>query len=467
MTSRRRGGGAIAWDGNWARRILEIIYGHYKKALDALPLEDIPALAPRLLHAGVCFGFADPVTNIVANTLLFECEGQDGDPALLFDCEGQDGDPNGGGKKRKRKRNPSESGGGDANSRVTRDEVLSKIIAGDGPSPPETRTIAERSFYGLVGFLISYFRFLSTWDALRYLYLARADLLVAVRLVQDDRCCRRKEQLRIRSHTVRAALKCAAYSSRQPNIDAFLTGSSALVSHLNIITHKTFSVTEPQCRLSVQDIYWLSGLLHKPLKLKKSDRPMDFAAQRFRHLDMDASIGKVPAGRLAESLRGILLDRIHTYYLKAVSRLPMKDFRTRHHSSLLKAGYCYGPFNPVSNIIVNTIWYDAMFPPSENFEVDMINTLRHVESRSLNGLTAFLSASIPDLSEHGAMIYLIKNNLNICNVIKMARQEGYDISVCDDSAYKAAMDAAYHPKPEEYMEFVMQTLPVVRSAVSD
>uniref|UniRef100_A0A0D9W1R6 Uncharacterized protein n=1 Tax=Leersia perrieri TaxID=77586 RepID=A0A0D9W1R6_9ORYZ len=427
-----------AWDGNWAGRILEIIYVHYKKALDTLPLEHIPALAPRLLNAGVCFGFADPVTNIITNMLLLDCEGQ------------LDLNEGGGGKKRKRRGNTS------------RDEVLSKIVTGDGSSPPESRTIAERSFYGLLSFLISYFRDLPTWDALRYLYLARVDLLVAVHLIQDDRCCRRrrKQQFCIRPQAVSAALKCAAYSARLPNTDAFLTGSFTLVSHLSLITHKTLS-----CLLSVEDISWLSRLLHEQLKLKKSDKPMVFAAQRLHHLDINASIGKVPAGRLMESMRDILLDRIHTQYLKAISLLPMEDLRIRHHRSLLKAGYCYGSFNPVNNIIVNTIWYDSTFPPSENFEVDMISTLAHIESRSLNGLIAFLRGSITDLSENDAMIYLMKYNLDSCKIIEMSRQEGYATSVVDDSGYKVAVDAASHPKSEEFVEFAMRRLPMVQSVV--
>ncbi|XP_006652061.2 uncharacterized protein LOC102707021 [Oryza brachyantha] len=407
------GGGGV-WDGNWARLILEIIHEHYKKALDVLPLDHCEK---PLLHSGLCIGFADPVTNIIANTL-------------------RNADP------RKRKRRPP-----------TRDEVLSKIVAGDGTSPPEARTVAERSYYGLRAFLISYFRYLPAWDALRYLYLSRADLLVAVLLIHNHRCCRRP--LRIRSHALTSALKSAAYSSAQPNL---VMDSFALLPRLHKI-HR--------CRLSAQDIRCLSRLVHKPLKLKKkSDKAaMDLAARRFHQLDMDASIAKVPAGRLTESLRGILLDRIHSRYLKVVPRLPMIDLRVRHHRSLLKAGFCYGPFNSITNIIVNTIWYDTMFPPSESFEVDMICTLQHVESRSLNGLIAFLHASIPDISDHDAMIYLIKSDLNICKVIEMATQEGYTTSVCDDSGYKAAVDASYHPKPEEYLEFVMQVLPQVRSVV--
>ncbi|CAL5023752.1 unnamed protein product [Urochloa decumbens] len=445
MADRRwRGVSPDTWDGTWAGEILDIIYGHYKEALDALPLEDMPSLAPRLLAAGVCFGFADPVTNIIANTLSSR-------------------DPDGGAKNRKRKRKPKTKNASGEEAR-SREEVLSKIVAGDGPSPPEARTVAERSLEGLVSFLTSYFRYLPNWDLLRYLSLAKADLLVAVSLVQKDRCCRHKDQLRIRSPAVKTALKCAALSARQPNSDGFLTGCFALVSHINMITG-TLS-REGFRRLTVQGISLLSRLLAKPLKLKRSDNPMDLVAERFRDPEPEtaASIEDVP-GHLTESLRGLLMDRVKEHYLKAVSRFPMKDLQTHHHRGLVKAGFCFGPFDPVSNIIVNTVWYDTAFPASKEFEVDMICTLGHVESRSVNGLMAFVCSCSPVMSERKAMVYLLKSNLDVCKAIRMAISEGCDVLVCYDNGYKAAAKAADHPNPEAYCEFVMQSLSAVTSTV--
>ncbi|KAG8056303.1 hypothetical protein GUJ93_ZPchr0002g26641 [Zizania palustris] len=453
MVDRRRrgerdGGSPDTWDGTWEGEILDIIYGHYKEALYALPLEDMPSLAPRLLDAGVCFGFADPVTNIIANTVTFPTK-EVGEPE-------RDGAKK---RKHKRKRKLETNGSGEARGR---EDVLSKIVAGEGPSPPEARTIAERSLEGLVSFLTSYFRYLPTWDALRYLSLARADLLVAINLIQKDRCYRRKDKFRIRSHAVKIALKCAAWSARQPNFDGFLAGCSALVSHINMIT-QTLSA-KGCCRLTVQDISWLSGLLVSPIKLKKSDKPMNLVPKRFHYPEINASIEDVP-GQLTESLRGILMDRVHDHYLKAVSRFPMKDLQTSHLCSLLKAGYCFGPFDPVSNIIVNTVWHNTTFPPSKEFEMDMICTLQHVESRSVNGLIAFVRSCFPVISEHKAMVYLLKNNLDACKAIRMAKSERCDVSVCDDNGYKAATKAASHPNPEAYYEFVVQSLSTVISTV--
>ncbi|CAO2044698.1 unnamed protein product [Urochloa humidicola] len=447
---RRRGVSPDTWDGTWAGEILDIIYGHYKEALDALPLEDMSSLGPRLLAAGVCFGFANPVTNIIANTLSFR-------------------DPDGGAKnrKRKRKRKPKTKNASGEEAR-SREEVLSKIVAGDGPSPPEARTVAERSLEGLVSFLTSYFRYLPNWDALRYLSLARANLLVAVSLIQKDRCYRRrKDLLRISSPAVKTALKCAALSARQPNSDDFLSGCFALVSHINKITRTLSPTSEGFCRLTVQDIGLLSQLLASPRKLKRSDKPMDLVAEQFHDPESEiaaSSIEDVP-GHLTESLRGLLMDRAKEHYLKAVSRFPMKDLQTHLHRGLVKAGFCFGPFDPVSNIIVNTVWYDTAFPPLKEFEVDMICTLGHVESRSVNGLMAFVHSCSPVMTERKAMVYLLKSNLNVWKAIRMAISEGCDVSICDDNGYKAAAKAAYHPNPEAYCEFVMQSLSAVTSSV--
>ncbi|OEL23396.1 hypothetical protein BAE44_0015586 [Dichanthelium oligosanthes] len=123
--------------------ILPAIHGYYKEALGALPLEDMPALAPRLLDTGVCFGFADPVTNIIANTLFFLAD-KDGEPARA------DPGPNATNKRKRRKKASGEAR-----------EVISKIVASDAPSSLKARTIAERSLEGLVTFLTPYFRYLT------------------------------------------------------------------------------------------------------------------------------------------------------------------------------------------------------------------------------------------------------------------------------------------------------------------
>uniref|UniRef100_A0A0E0C361 Uncharacterized protein n=1 Tax=Oryza meridionalis TaxID=40149 RepID=A0A0E0C361_9ORYZ len=200
--------------------------------------------------------------------------------------------------------------------------------------------------------------------------------------------------------------------------------------------------------------------------LDKSDNPMIFADERRLrncHTDAnasgDANCEKVPGG-VTISLRAVLLDKIHAKYLKAISRLPMQDVRARYHRALVNGGYCYGPFSCVTNIIVNTLWYDSTFPAVEKLEVDMIctSTFVRVESRSLRGLIKLLLTCIPEISEHDAMIYLLKNNLKVRKAIEMAGAEGWESS-WDVNAYKAAADASFHPEPEAYVQFSTQSLP--------
>ena len=73
----------------------------------------------------------------------------------------------------------------------------------------QRRTIAQRSLEGLVTFLISYFRYLPVSEALHYLVLLKADLLVAVLLIEHIQGvgCR---WFPISSPTIEVALRCAA-----------------------------------------------------------------------------------------------------------------------------------------------------------------------------------------------------------------------------------------------------------------
>ncbi|KAF0902288.1 hypothetical protein E2562_015512 [Oryza meyeriana var. granulata] len=125
------------------------------------------------------------------------------------------------------------------------------------------------------------------------------------------------------------------------------------------------------------------------------------------------------------SLRMCLLDAIHGFYIRVVTVLPAGDAWTRQRGrfirSLLAARHCYGSLDPVSNIILNTVWYDAASPPSPPNEDegggdggvelsgDIFDTsaMSRVESRSLDGLVAALrtAAGMPIL-EHEAIKYL-------------------------------------------------------------
>ncbi|TVU51281.1 hypothetical protein EJB05_02692, partial [Eragrostis curvula] len=114
-------------------------------------------------------------------------------------------------------------------------------------------------------------------------------------------------------------------------------------------------------------------------------------------------------------LKRTLQDAIHGFYLQALARLPAGELRSRFHRSLVKAGHCYGPLDPVSNIIVNTIWYDAQFPPKTKLERDMIGnlSLHRIENRSLYGLASFLCTRYHQLDFHQAVRCLLRADANL------------------------------------------------------
>jgi len=179
--------------------LLHHIHGSYKAALDRLPM---PALAARLLKAGMCIGFLDSVSNIIVNTIAYS---------------------------------PSPSDEEDDD--VPESKIISQIITDTSdksvfevplsPQKAAGMTIARRSLDGLVRFLTSHFRYLADTEALRYLRLAKADLLTAVRLIERDRNKKCNDELafNIASLTTKIALECAAVSARHPVPDVLVKAS--------------------------------------------------------------------------------------------------------------------------------------------------------------------------------------------------------------------------------------------------
>jgi hypothetical protein len=136
----------------------------------------------------------------------------------------------------------------------------------------------------------------------------------------------------------------------------------------------------------------------------------------------------------------VLLDAIHGFYLKALARMPPGG--SRYHRSMLKAGHCYGPFDPVSNIILNTIWYEANFPPlTPQRELDFVWTwsLMRIEALSFYGLLSFLCTCHQDVSMHEAMRILIETGLNL------AATKHYSSVMEEQEAFRAAAIAAWYP----------------------
>ncbi|KAM3243786.1 hypothetical protein ACQJBY_055618 [Aegilops geniculata] len=421
---------------------LETINGFYAAALDRLPLDEMPALAPRLLKAGLCVGFADPVSNIIVNTVSSYGRRK---PAVAVTSTPDDGEKE---KKKARRR---------------RRKALSRAVSGTGKVkrwPPPRRllrsmSIADRSLRALVAFLTCYFPRLPACEALEYLCLANAGLLSAVRLVEEDR--NSGGSFSFASRATKTALKCAALAACHPMPRALVNRSYSLASRMEQLSQ--LLATEGGC-LSCNAIDSIHALLIKPRG--KLEDLAGVTPPQF-HLELNRPPPFVPT----KSLRSTLLHKIYGFYLKALALLPMDGLRTHHHRGLLKAGHCYGPLtDPVSNIVLNTLWYNATFPPAGGpSPATMIcsRSLVLVAYRSLLGLVAYIRAYFRMMSEHQAMHCLLFAEVNLWGAMEMAKQQGHTESsmLRQYSAYKAAATAAQHPDPDAVVEFFMSTFPMI------
>lgn len=150
-------------------------------------------------------------------------------------------------------------------------------------------------------------------------------------------------------------------------------------------------------------------------------------------------------------LKMCLADTIHAFYIKALSLLPHYPLH-KHFRGILVAGHCYGPMDPVSNIILNAIWYDTVYPLPEidaEIEPDILDSksLLRMEVRSLNGLvTMFCTAT--GLSGHNAVEYLCYKQCDL-SVLQMASQQ------TTFKAYDCAGQAGKHPKHSELASFLV------------
>uniref|UniRef100_A0ACD5YE03 Uncharacterized protein n=1 Tax=Avena sativa TaxID=4498 RepID=A0ACD5YE03_AVESA len=426
---------------------MDHIHDCYKKALDRLP----PELIPSLLEAGFCFGFLDPVSNIIANTVFQERQK----------------------RKRSRRAGAAATTGTKKSSsdRRVRYKAISEIIESSkdfsmAPKRSGRSTalqeggagIAVRSIRGLATFLTSYFRYLTIQDALRYLRLSKADLLVAVHLIEQDYSA---YTFTIHDITAKVALGCAAISAMHSGVPKFVSRSLSFASHVDEVSK---FLPKKGCCISHSTINRLSELftLTKDMAIDPR-RPMQHAISRMQQR-RERITTVVPVG-LDYSLQLLLLDKIHLLYLKAISRVPRHELCSRHHRGLLKAGHCYGPFDPVTNVILNAIWYDAAFPAERDFEVEMICTKRlaRTECRSLDGLVAYVRVLFPALSKYEAMRYLLTNNAQLDRIITRAKEDGHDqcFPFSQSQAFDAASLAASHPSPTAFVEFATMVMPVM------
>uniref|UniRef100_M8BYP0 PIR2-like helical domain-containing protein n=1 Tax=Aegilops tauschii TaxID=37682 RepID=M8BYP0_AEGTA len=417
----------------------------------------IPSLAPRLLKAGMPFGaFLDPVSNIIANTVAYA---------------------------------PSPTPGSDEEGPAP-EWILSKIITDTSDrfvfELPLCRhrshglTLARRSLDGLVNFLTTRFPYLYVREALSYLLLVRADLRAAVRLIERDRNKRRSASS-ITSRTTMVALECAAVCARHPEPNVLVKASLITASRLSDVT-TLLAGQDPLSRTTLESLAELLkqepasfddltnlSLDHlcgkeKKKKNKKRKRSQQTSQSIEGSRPQKRRLGPQLTFRSTLSLKLLLLGKIHGHYLQALAKLPRDGLRKHHHCSLLKGGYCYGPRDPVSNIILNAIWYGSTFPTPQKFElqfkVDMICTrmLARMECCSFYGLVTFLRTCAPTITEHDAIWYLFRSDADVHKAIRKLKKHGH--AVCDNyqDAYRQAAVVSWHVDPDALVKFATSSL---------
>uniref|UniRef100_A0A0E0M867 Uncharacterized protein n=1 Tax=Oryza punctata TaxID=4537 RepID=A0A0E0M867_ORYPU len=238
--------------------------------------------------------------------------------------------------------------------------------------------------------------------AVHYLFVAGADLLVAVRIAVLDVVMKRfgSTEKAVRE-ALYMSLECAALATGHPD-PARLVGAWLTVS-----TH----LDEAVRHLALQPRRRRPTLVREFVELLDKPPPPEHAVCEDPWWLWKLAVSSHVDPRACAAMP---MPFQHTD-LRALAKLPAGDLRSHFHRSMLMAGHCYGPLDPVSNIIVNTIWYDAAFPPAAKLELDVIGTesLHRVENRSMYGLASFLCTRYHAMDFHQAVLCFLQADANL------------------------------------------------------
>uniref|UniRef100_A0ACD5XBJ4 Uncharacterized protein n=1 Tax=Avena sativa TaxID=4498 RepID=A0ACD5XBJ4_AVESA len=465
-----------------AEALQDLIASFYAEAFDRLPFdgmadEQVQELLRAMCGGGVCVGLLDPVSNIILNTI-----------SLLP----RDFQP---------KPHP-------------RHQRRSKRLAGAAQPDWICSGISSLSYCSLVTFLVSYFGCLTDQQAARYLHWASANLAIAVLLVEHDLYAAEPQLPNPASERTQAALKCAATRGRHRAPDVLVRLHTSPLSWQRLRAAAPFlgsggrNLTFDDVNTVIESLrYQESASLDLQVNLLPDRRGVVVYCREFnadegklifnntssmnnnggsfavfsimaqREGDHFASLrGNIPSistfldkalktsqqGRgglescgdaceYTESLRMRLHGTIHALYLKVFTMLP-SDVSRRLMRYILFAGHCYGPMDPVSNIIINSIWHSIVFPlpsvDSESQVYDILDTLSmlRVEVRSLRGLIALIQAN-SDCSVQRTMERLCSN----CCDLSQAMHTSH--------GFAAAAEAAQHPQQAALGSFLSSLTP--------
>ncbi|CAM0901480.1 unnamed protein product [Alopecurus aequalis] len=467
----------------------KLIVSFYDEAFNRLPCDAMPELLRHLTTGGggSCLGLLDPVSNTLA--LL----PKDDAPA----AEASTSPP----AKRRSKRL----------ARNTRSI----------PGPGGWRQVASRSYHSLLAFLMAYFGCLEKEQAIRYLYRADANLLLAAMLIQHDLYAE-EEALDPESDRTQAALEWAATIAGHPSPTTLARLMSIrLKDHDFGLLKKLFSAADVDgIPLTVEDVRATHRIVHMMMSpictASVTHTKRGLVVVHVRHIpeatcsetttvsttadarttstalrwgggttislvqfgvlpdklqdclriaDGQKHNLKSPCGGHAcdylQSLKMYLHGTIHNLYIKALKLLPTPSGSLMR--SILKAGYCYGCLDPVSNIIVNSTWYDSCgcnLPVSERMEMAEYNDildplyLFRTEIHSLKGLIELAAFTDPQFSVPASALELLcSTKCDIANVLTSWTERS-----SEKNPFHEAAVAAGHPHPLGLGELHQQLL---------
>jgi hypothetical protein len=424
-----------------------------------------------LFEMGFCFGLMDPRTNILVNldTSRYPALATSRDPLL-----GREGrEPSRPAGKGREPSPPAGGGGGRGREHVP--PRARGVKRGREPLPltpaeqveAKIAKMAQRSLDGLTAFLTCLFPYLPDAEARKYLDAAGADPLVAALLIIR----RRNMQFDYYNPlTTRAAfevaLRCAAVAAKHPDPLRFVKLWMVMLFEPPPLEGKGISpvTNSPHGGLPIKFIFPALGAIKTAEKtvldrITLLDVSWDFASTRFElaNPEIQASLELLPPARA--HMKRMLLAKIHGFYIQALGRLPKVELRSCYHRSMLMGGYCYGPLDPVSNIIVNTIWYEQHFPSGKQFEVSMISTqlLWRIVARSLYGLISFLCTRHQGITPDQAIKCLLVTNVYLPAATRTASLDDspdLPLPASFADAYAAAGAAAFHCSPLAQSEFL-------------
>lgn len=157
------------------------------------------------------------------------------------------------------------------------------------------------------------------------------------------------------------------------------------------------------------------------------------------------------------TLKMCLINIIYNFYIKALARLPSSTLSGRLIRALLVAGHCYGPMDPVSNIILSVIWYDIVFGVDVELPQGILSTkpLSRMVSRSLAGLVAAIRLTCK--SEHEALHHINTLGFDLPTYLGRVDPESPSTpgtSFNENKLFAIAAQAAKHPQHVAFVSFL-------------